>query len=169
VIARPHLIPLLIAILLVAVSVAGCVQESTLSQKEQVVEFLRNVWSIEQDRDELIAEYQVFSQNLMDMPTSEVFSKADYFVQRHSELQQRMLDIPTSHSELKEIHTKFILAYTTEHEAYLKIQDWVYLAEGEKLYEAMDLFSEADMIFLEAHGNIDELLQQFGLDWEDIR
>lgn len=168
-IARPYLIPLLIAILLVSISVAGCVQESTLSQKEQVVEFLRNVWSIEQDRDELIVEYQVFSQNLMDMPTLEVFSKADYFVQRHSELQQRMLDIPTSHSELKGIHTKLILAYTTEHEAYLKIQDWVYLAGEEKLYEAMDLFSEADMIFLEAYGDIDELLQQFGLDWGDIR
>jgi len=166
---RRYLILILVAILLVSVSVAGCVKESTLSQKEEVVEFLRNVWSIEQDRDELIVEYQVFSQNLMDMPTSEVFRRADYFVQRHSELQQRMLDIPTSHSELKGIHTKFILAYTTEHEAYLKIQDAVYLAEEEKLYEAMNLFPEADMIFLEAYGDINELLQQFGLDWEDIK
>ena len=64
--------------------------------KQQVYQFARAIWSVEKERDQLVLEFRRFTLTFMDMPTTEVFRKGDYFLERHAELRNRMQALRTS-------------------------------------------------------------------------
>jgi len=77
--------------------------KATPTTKEEVLKFARAVSAVEKDRDDLIVEYQAFTKKFLDMPTLEVFKKAEYFVKTHTELRKRILSIATPSLEIKEL------------------------------------------------------------------
>jgi len=170
---KRYLIPILLTVLLIpGVLVSGCgfIRVSPeITPKEELRVFGSAVLKVEDDRDDLIGEYQSFTKVFLDMSTQAVFERAKYFVETHTELRKRILSIETPNLEIKEVHNKYVLAYAAENQAYLKVQAFLVSADEEELYDSMKLFSEADIIFLEAIDKLDELLSNYGLEWSDIR
>lgn len=171
---KRYLIPIIIILVLASGMATSCgyiriTPEATTTPKEEVREFAQAVVAVEKDRDDLIVEYQVFTKEFLDMPTLEVFRKAKYFVETHTELRKKMINIATPSIEIKEVHSKFLIAYAAENKAYLAVQSFLVSANEEKLYDSIKLFSQADTIFLEANDMLNKLLSQFGLKWSDIR
>ena len=171
---KRYLIPILIISLLASGLAVGCgstriAPEATTTPKEEVREFAQAVVAIEKDRDDLIVEYQASTKESLDMSTMEVFEKAEYFVKTHAKLRKRMLSTATPSLEIKEVHSKFLIAYAAENKAYLAVQSFLVSVDEEKLYDSIKLFSEADTIFLQANDMLNKLLSKFGLQWSDIR
>ncbi len=171
---KRYLMPIMVVLVLVSVTITGCalgirIREDSSAPKEEVRAFAVAVLKVEDDRDDLIGEYQSFTKVFLDMSTQAVFERAKYFVETHTELRKRMLSIETPNLEIKEVHSKYILAYAAENQAYLKVQSFLISADEEKLYDSIKLFSEADTIFLEAIDMLDELLSEYGLKWSDVR
>jgi len=157
-----------LALLLITAHSLGCA-EQTKPTKEDVLKFAQAISVVETDRDALIVEYQAFAEGFLDMPTLQVFEKAEYFFKTHTDLRKRILNIPTPTLEIKQVHSKFVIAYAAENKAYLAIQSFLVSGDEEGLHTAVNLFSQADTIFVEAYNMMDKLLWQFGLKWSDIQ
>lgn len=140
----------------------------TSSPKEEPYQFARAIWLVEKEREDLIMEYQAFTKKFMDMPTTEVFRKADYFLNRHAELRQRMLGISPYNADSMAIRNKFLQAYDKEQEAYFKARESLRTGNIGQLLEAQRLFLQADGLYLAAYDELDALLGKFNMKWEDI-
>lgn len=159
-----YIVLISVLVILTSGSVVSCTEQGK-SEKQNVIEFAQTIEALERDRDGLIVEYQEFSRNFMDMRTVDVFEKAEYFVITHTELRNLLLEIDKPTKECKEVHSKFVLAYAAESKAYVVYRSFLHTIDEEKLYEAMELFSKADIFFMEAYRAMDDLLARYGSSW----
>jgi uncharacterized protein YlxW (UPF0749 family) len=170
---KRYLIPILMAILLLTPGLlGGCSQETDTSDpqiyREQVLEFVKAIRSIENDRITLTTERENFSEQLTDMPAATVNQEADDFVNRSSELRERLanIEVPEVEGALV-VHTKFMVAYSVENQAYSEWRTAVQSADHDKLDDAEHLFHEAHHLLHQTYAWLNSLLNEFGLTWQD--
>ena len=170
---KRYLIPILIAILLLTAGLLeGCSQKTETPDpqiyRDQVLEFARAIRLVENDRITLMTEYENFSEQLMDMPTVTVYQETDDFVNRSSELRQRILSIKAPEVESALIvHTNFTVAHAVENKAYSEWRAAVQSADQNKLSHAEELFYQAEELFDTARAGMSSMLKEFGLKWQD--
>jgi hypothetical protein len=170
---KRYLIPIIITILLLTSGLLGsCSQKTETSDpqiyREQVLEFAKAIQAVENDRNALMAEYEDFSEQLMDMPAATVYQETDDFVKRSSELKERLanIEVPEAESAFV-VHARFMVAYSVENKAYSELRIAVQSADPNELDDTEELFHQAHGLFHEAYAGINSLLKEFGLKWQD--
>jgi hypothetical protein len=170
---KRYLIPITVAILLLASGLmGGCSQKTETSDpqiyREQVLEFAKAIRSIENDRITLMTEHENFSEQLTDMPAATVYQETDDFVKRSIELRERLANIEVPEVEgAFVVHTKFMVAYSVENQAYSEWRTAAQSADPNELDDAEHLFHEAEHVCHEAYAWLSSLLNEFGLTWQD--
>ena len=170
---KRYLIPIIIAVLLLTSGLLGSCSQKTETPDpqiyaDQVLEFVKAIRSVENDRNALMAEYEDFSEQLMDMPAATVDQETDDFVNRSSELRERLanIEVPEVESAFV-VHARFMVAYSVENKAYSEWRTAAQSADPNKLDDTEHLFHEAEHLFHDAYAGINSLLKEFGLKWQD--
>ena len=170
---KRYLIPILIAILvLTPVLLESCSQKTETPDSQiytgKVLEFARAIRLVEKDRNTLMTEHENFSEHLMDMPTATVFQETDDFVNRSGKLRERIVSIKAPEVESAFVtHANFMVAYAVEHKAYSEWRTAVQSADQNKLSDAEELFYQAEKLFHAAYAEMNKMLKEFGLKWQD--